>query len=202
MKQKLATQGVPQSTPTLITIAFLSGFVGAMVGTPSDIANIRMQNDQSLPMHMKRNYRHVVDAWAQMYRQEGWRAFKQGLWPNCFRCAVMTSSQLATYDSFNGLLAHLMGVQREAPGLQFAASVVASLVATTLCSPMDVIRTRLMNSTQGGSLRRTLGDLVRADGYRWLFRGWTPSFIRLGPQTIATLAFLEQHKRIYREVRG
>ncbi|KAI3572720.1 mitochondrial carrier domain-containing protein [Fusarium oxysporum f. sp. albedinis] len=202
MKQKLAKQGIPQNTPTLIMMAFLSGFIGAMVGTPSDIANIRMQNDKSLPVHLRRNYHHVVDAWAQMYRQEGWRAFTQGLWPNCFRCAVMTSSQLAMYDSFKGLLAHMAGLRREAPAVHFSASVLASLVATTLCSPMDVIRTRLMNSRQKGSLWTTLGDLVRADGYRWVFRGWTPSFIRLGPQTIATLVFLEQHKRIYRELQG
>jgi hypothetical protein len=34
------------------------------------------------------------------------------------------------------------------------------------------------------------------------FRGWVPSFIRLGPHTIATFLFLEEHKKLYRKLKG
>jgi len=36
----------------------------------------------------------------------------------------------------------------------------------------------------------------------WMFRGWVPSFIRLGPHTVATFLFLEQHKKMYRKLKG
>ncbi|THD00326.1 hypothetical protein EYZ11_000219 [Aspergillus tanneri] len=84
---------VQLSPPLLAIVAASTGFVGAIFGTPSDIANIRMQNDRSLPVATRRNYSHVLDAWIQMKRQEGWGAFTQGIWPNCARCALMTSSQ-------------------------------------------------------------------------------------------------------------
>lgn len=185
----------------LTMMAAASGFVGAIFGTPSDIANIRMQNDRSLPLHQRRNYNHVLDAWIQMKRHEGWRAFIQGLWPNCFRCGIMTASQLASYDTFKTLLQRWSGGSGESPVIHISASLLASLVATSISSPMDVIRTQLMSSSKRASVLRIVTGLTRAEGYRWVFRGWTPSFVRLGPQTIATLVALEQHKRIYRLVK-
>lgn len=38
---------------------------------------------------------------------------------------------------------------------------------------------------------------VRSEGPRALFKGWLPSYMRLGPQTVLTFIFLEQLKRLY-----
>ncbi|KAJ5698574.1 hypothetical protein N7462_000579 [Penicillium macrosclerotiorum] len=200
LKQSAMEHGKPVTVPMLTAMAAISGFVGAIFGTPSDIANIRMQNDKSLAPQDRRNYRHVFDAWMQMKRYEGWRAFRQGMWPNCFRCAIMTASQLASYDIFKKLVMSISNAKSETPFVHFSASVMASLIATSISSPMDVIRTQLMNSSESASVLRIVGKLFRLEGYRWIFRGWTPSFIRLGPQTVATLVLLEQHKRFYRMV--
>ncbi|OQD68672.1 hypothetical protein PENDEC_c032G04284 [Penicillium decumbens] len=200
LKNCTTTSEKPLSVPVLGIMAAVSGFIGAIFGTPSDLANIRMQNDKSLPIQHRRNYRHVFDAWYQMKRQEGWRAFIQGIWPNCFRSGIMTASQLASYDTFKRLLQRIGGTNEEKPLIHFSASLLASLVATTVSNPMDVIRTQLMSSSEKGSVLKIVRGLFAAEGIRWVFRGWTPSFVRLGPQTIATLVFLEQHKRIYRNL--
>jgi dicarboxylate transporter 10 len=199
---KKSTGTASPSILTLSAMAAVSGFVGALFGTPSDIANIRMQNDRSLQLENRRNYRNVFDAWIKMKRHEGWRAFYQGLWPNCFRCAIMTTSQLASYDIFKGVLQKISCTTKELPIIHLSASLLASLVATTLCSPMDIIRTQLMSSSKKTSLFTVVKELARSEGYRWVFRGWTPSFLRLGPQTIATLIFMEQHRRVYRIWKG
>jgi dicarboxylate transporter 10 len=136
-----------------------------------------------------------------MKRHEGWRSFTQGLWPNCFRSGIMTASQLASYDTFKILLQQWTSVSAESPIIHISASLLASLVATSISSPMDVIRTQLMSASKRVSVLRIVTDLTRSEGYRWVFRGWTPSFVRLGPQTIATLVALEQHKRIYRIIK-
>jgi dicarboxylate transporter 10 len=47
-----------------------------------------------------------------------------------------------------------------------------------------------------------LADVYKLEGVGWMFRGWVPSFIRLGPHTIATFLFLEQHKKLYRKFKG
>ncbi|PLB43366.1 mitochondrial carrier [Aspergillus steynii IBT 23096] len=202
IKEKCRENGISLNAPALAMVAATTGFVGAMFGTPSDIANIRMQNDRSLPPASRRNYAHVLDAWVQMKRTEGWRAFTQGLWPNCVRCAGMTASQLASYDVFKGLLMSFTGTKNEHPVLHVFASLLASLVATTVCSPMDVIKTQLMGSSGQGSTLKVIKELTATEGLKWIFRGWTPSFVRLGPQTMATLVLLEQHKRMYRAIKG
>ena len=180
-------------------LAGISGFVGAIFGNASDIGNIRMQNDGSLPPALRRNYRHIFDAWTQIKRQEGWKAFGQGLWPNAFRCGMMTSCQLASYDTFRDILAASTGVPSEHPGLHVSASFMAALVATTVCSPIDVIKTQMMGASGRYGVLQVIKDLTISEGIRWIFRGWTPSLVRLGPQTVATLVLLEQHKRVFRE---
>lgn len=200
LKEQTKANNIPNSPPVLGLLAGISGFTGAIFGNASDIGNIRMQNDGSLPPHLRRNYRHIFDAWAQIKRQEGRRAFAQGLWPNAFRCGMMTSCQLASYDSFRDLLVASTGISGDHPGLHFLASFMAALVATTVCSPIDVIKTQLMGSSGAVGVVQVTKDLTITEGIRWIFRGWTPSFARLGPQTVATLVLLEQHKRVFRSL--
>ncbi|KAH8696234.1 mitochondrial carrier domain-containing protein [Talaromyces proteolyticus] len=205
MKENAINMGIPLNPVLLGFMAGTSGFVGAIFGNPSDIANIRMQNDSALSPEKRYNYGNVFNAWRQMRRYEGWSGFRQGLLPNCFRCGLMTSCQLASYDSFKTFLANstpLFERGEETPMLHISASLLASLVATTVCSPIDVVKTQLMgnNNSQRGSVLQVVRYLSKTDGFFWIFRGWMPSFVRLGPQTIATLVLLEQHKRIYRKL--
>ncbi|KAL4785649.1 mitochondrial carrier domain-containing protein [Aspergillus varians] len=198
------------TTLTLTLSAALSGFIGAIPGNASDIANIRMQNDASLPASQRRNYRHIFDAWATMYRSEGPLFFTQGMLPNCIRCGLMTACQLASYDYFKGLLGRVSGLKAESSSVvHLGSSVMAAFVATSVCSPIDVVKTQLMGMGGGegnleGGRRSVFGvvsGMMRVEGVRWMFRGWVPSFVRLGPQTVATLVLLEQHKRVYRGLR-
>ena len=98
------------------------------------------------------------------------------------------------------LLAHA-GMQDNL-ATHFTASFLAGFVATTICSPVDVIKTRIMSASDSSSIVRLLTEIYRNEGLGWMFRGWVPSFIRLGPHTIATFLFLEQHKKIYRHLHG
>lgn len=40
-------------------------------------------------------------------------------------------------------------------------------------------------------------QMLKAEGITSFFKGWTPAFIRLGPQTIITFVVLEQFKTWY-----
>ncbi|KAL3474402.1 mitochondrial carrier domain-containing protein [Aspergillus californicus] len=164
----------PTGTPMLAAMAALSGFCGALVGTPSDIANIRMQNDRSQPPMQRHNYRDVFDAWLQMKRTEGWAVFTEGL-------------QFASYDLFKVALQVILGDKSERTATHLSASLLDSLVATTLVRPMDVIRTQMMSASQRASLWVTLRGLIQADELRWHCHGW--------PEDI--LVFLEQHRKVY-----
>jgi dicarboxylate transporter 10 len=199
-KQQMQTRsGEKVGLTVLIPIAAASGFVGGIVGNPADVANVRMQGDRGLPVAAQRGYKNVFDAWKRIVQTEGWHALARGWRPNAVRAGLMTSSQLASYDWFKATWMRVVGAG-DTGYTHVASSTFAGLVATTVCSPADVIKTRVMSASAGArdSIPQLLRDITREEGLRWMFRGWTPSFLRLGPQTIATFVILEQHRKIYR----
>jgi dicarboxylate transporter 10 len=92
----------------------------------------------------------------------------------------MTAGQLATYDTFKRLLIDYTPLG-DTMTTHFSASFLAGLAAATATSPIDVIKTRVMSSTQKQGILRIVGDIYKTDGLRWMFKGWVPSFLRLGP---------------------
>lgn len=173
-----------------------------MVGNPADMANVRMQNDKSLAPQLRQNYRSVFDVWGRVAREEGVRGLFRGVMPNSVRAGAMTACQLACYDGFKqALLGSGLGFKDDVV-TQLTASILSGLVATTACSPIDVIKTRVMSSVSSGgsvSIWGTVRTLTKMEGVRWAFRGWVPSFARMGPHTAATLLLLEQHRRLFRK---
>ena len=185
----------------MVAIASASGLLGGIAGNPADVLNVRMQHDAALPPSERRNYKNAVDGLVRMTKDEGIRSLFRGIWPNSVRALLMTASQLASYDGFkDAILTHTR--LDDNLGTHFTASFLAGFVATTICSPVDVIKTRLMSAKHSEGLLTMLARIYRREGLSWVFRGWVPSFIRLGPHTIATFLFLEQHKRLYRQLRG
>jgi dicarboxylate transporter 10 len=78
----------------------------------------------------------------------------------------------------------------------FTASLSAGTIATLISQPLDVFKTRLMNSKPGEF--KTLAALFRytqRTGVKGFFKGFFPAWIRLGPQTILTFMFFEQLKQ-------
>ena len=161
-------------------MASISGMAGGVAGNPADIINVRMQNDRSLPPSQRLNYKHAVDGFYKMLMTEGPSSLFRGVWPNTLRAALMTASQLATYDEFKKLILGT-GLGGDGVGTHFAASLMSGLVATTVCSPVDVVKTRVMvGQGKGVGVLSVLKATVRSEGIRWVFRGWVPSFARLG----------------------
>lgn len=53
------------SFPTKILIGMIAGGIGAFIGTPAEVALIRMTADGRLPPEKKRNYKNVFNALAR-----------------------------------------------------------------------------------------------------------------------------------------
>jgi dicarboxylate transporter 10 len=186
-------------------MACASGIIGGVAGNPADVLNVRMQSDAALPPAQRRNYRHAFHGLVQMTRTEGFSSLFRGVWPNSTRAVLMTSSQLVSYDVFKRICLERFGM-KDSLSTHFTASLAAGFVATTVCSPVDVIKTRVMSASpaesRGHNIVGLLREITRKEGFAWAFRGWVPSFIRLGPHTIATFIFLEEHKKLYRYLKG
>ncbi|PWW76677.1 mitochondrial carrier [Tuber magnatum] len=197
MKQHFSANDEKLPFLKLSAMAAASGWIGGAAGNPADIINVRMQQDRANPPAQRRNYRNAIDGIVRMTREEGVHSLFRGIWPNTLRAALMSTCQLATYDQFK---TQLMKLPFFEDGLvtHFSASLMSGLVATTVCSPVDVIKTRIMTSHDSRGIMHLLTDITGREGVSWMFRGWVPSFIRLGPQTVLTFIALEQHQRVWR----
>ncbi|PVU95898.1 hypothetical protein BB559_002567 [Furculomyces boomerangus] len=176
----------------------IGGALGGCVGNPSDVALVRMQNDNKLPENMRRNYKNVFDGIFRIYREEGFKALYNGFGPNIGLSVVMTATQVGTYDLFKQMLVYF-GMSGSSTQTHLASSILASLVAATAVSPIDVAKTRIMDSKTKvySGLFDALIRIPREEKFIALFKGWTPAFLRLAPHTIIMFLVLERMKAGY-----
>ncbi|OAA79548.1 Mitochondrial carrier domain protein [Akanthomyces lecanii RCEF 1005] len=202
LKTRYERSGRSAGFPALTAMAVSSGFLGGIAGNFADVLNVRMQHDAALPAAERRNYKHAVDGMVRMARDEGLSSYFRGWLPNASRAAVMTAGQLATYDTFKRLLLEYTPLG-DTLTTHFSASFLAGLAAATATSPIDVIKTRVMSSSQQQQgIAQSIREVYRAEGMGWMFKGWVPSFLRLGPHTICTFIFLEAHRKLYKKAKG
>lgn len=193
-----STNNAKPGTAILLPISMVSGALGGLVGNPSDVVNIRMQNDSTLPIEQRKNYRNAFDGIYKIIKNEGPVCLFSGLGANLIRGVLMTSSQVVSYDVAKSLLVDKLDWDPSTKSTHFSAAFIAGGVATTVCSPADVVKTRLMSGgTSGESGVTILKNALKNEGVGFMFRGWVPSFIRLGPHTIVTFLVLEQLRKFY-----
>ncbi|KAI9355985.1 mitochondrial carrier domain-containing protein [Zopfochytrium polystomum] len=194
--------GVDQNGQTSIikrlTAAVLGGLAGGILGTPADVANVRMQDDGRLPPAQRRGYKNAVDGLVRIGREEGLVALFRGWVPNTTRAAFMTAAQIVSYDTFKIKLL-TTGLFKDNIYTHFTASCLAGLVATTVTSPFDVLKTRLMvvpKGTYSGSLDAAV-KIFNSEGPLAFYKGWVPAFTRHGPHTVLTFVAYEKLKSLY-----
>jgi dicarboxylate transporter 10 len=78
----------------------------------------------------------------------------------------------------------------------FTSSIGAAITATLITMPIDVLKTRLMNAKPGeySGIIHCAKDIAKL-GPGGFFKGFTPAFVRMGPQTVLLFIFLEQLKK-------
>ncbi|EWG53944.1 hypothetical protein FVEG_17205 [Fusarium verticillioides 7600] len=191
--------GPSSSSQFLLASAWCSGFAGGIAGNFADVLNVRMQHDGSLPAHQRHNYRHVGDGMVRLVREEGIGAYMKGWLPNCTRAATQTAGQLASYDIIKKSILEYQKSE-ETPAVQATSAFLAAVIAVTVTNPLDVLKTRAMSSTStaGTGMVATAREAFRVEGPAWIFRGWVPSFLRVGPHTMCMFAFLEIQRSLYR----
>ncbi|KAF9346642.1 Mitochondrial dicarboxylate transporter [Mortierella sp. NVP85] len=178
----------------MLACGVVAGCVGGGFGNPADVVNIRMVNDGKLPKEQQRHYKHAFDGLYRIVKDEGASQLMRGLGPHMNRAILMTSSQLVSYDGFKRQLLQLSWFEDNLI-THFASSLLAGLVATTVCAPLDVLKTRIMNASGSStSSTRMCFHIIKTEGPSALFKGWLPAFLRLGPHTIVTFIVLEQLK--------
>ncbi|NXK40475.1 DIC protein, partial [Piprites chloris] len=179
-----------------VLMAAAGGFTGGFVGTPADMVNVRMQNDVKQPPAQRRNYSHALDGMYRVLREEGLKKLFSGATVASFRGALVTIGQLSCYDQAKQLVL-ATGLLSDNIITHFLSSFIAGGCATFLCQPLDVLKTRLMNSH--GEYKGVVHCAMETAklGPLAFYKGFVPAAVRLVPQTVLTFLFLEQLRKYF-----
>lgn len=173
----------------------MAGGIAGFIGNPGELVMVRLQSDLAKPPEKRFNYKHCFDALFRMAREEGMSSFGRGVGPNVFRAVLMNASQLASYDFFK---AELLKTKYFEDNIycHFMASLAAGTVATTVCSPADVLKSRIMSASGPGSTSTMamIRQSMKNEGPMFMFKGWVPAWTRLQPTTVLIFLTLEQLK--------
>ncbi|XP_034936952.1 mitochondrial 2-oxoglutarate/malate carrier protein-like [Chelonus insularis] len=201
---ELASKDGQPSFIVKAALGMTAGCVGAFVGTPAEVALIRMTADGRLPLAERRMYKNVFDALFRMVREEGVLTLWRGAIPTMGRAMVVNAAQLASYSQAKQALLDT-GYFEENIMLHLVSSMISGLVTTAASMPVDIAKTRIQNmKTINGKPEYTgaldvLGKVLQNEGIFALWKGFIPYYARLGPHTVLTFIFLEQMTSAYKK---
>ncbi|XP_073989044.1 mitochondrial 2-oxoglutarate/malate carrier protein-like isoform X2 [Rhodnius prolixus] len=195
--------GAPPSFLIKALCGMAAGVVGAFVGTPAEVALVRMTSDGRLPVDQRRNYSSVFNALFRIVKEESVVTLWRGAIPTMGRAMVVNAAQLASYSQAKEILTN-SGYYQEGIFLHFSASMISGFVTTVASMPVDIAKTRIQNMKVIDGKPEFTGSLdvimkiLRKEGIFALWKGFTPYYARLGPHTVLTFIFLEQLNHAYK----
>ena len=140
----------------------------------------------------------MIDAYTTIQRQEGLRnGLYRGTCPNIVRNCIINVGETVVYDAAKDAIIS-GGYMREGVACHFASAVVAGITATLIASPVDVVKTRYMNSPRGkyrGALH-VAKETARYEGLFAFYKGFKASCIRLVSWNIVLWLSYEELKLV------
>ncbi|XP_078069017.1 mitochondrial uncoupling protein 4 isoform X1 [Mustelus asterias] len=182
----------------------LGGALGQFFASPTDLVKIQMQMEGKRRLEGKPPRVHgIIHAFVKIVSEGGIRGLWAGWIPNVQRAALVSLGDLTTYDTVKQFLLRNTTLKDNSlcHGL---SSICAGLVAATLGTPADVIKSRIMNQTrdkQGRGLQYTstidcLMKTIKREGFMSLYKGFLPTWTRMAPWSMTFWLTFEQIRRL------
>uniref|UniRef100_A0A1A7WTJ8 Dicarboxylate carrier UCP2 n=1 Tax=Iconisemion striatum TaxID=60296 RepID=A0A1A7WTJ8_9TELE len=172
-----------------------TGTMAVVLAQPTDVVKVRFQAQAMSGVHARR-YHGTIDAYRTIGREEGIRGLWKGTMPNIARNAIVNCTELVTYDFIKDLLLSSTPLTDNLP-CHFVSAFGAGLCTTVIASPVDVVKTRFMNSVpkQYSSVLNCAAAMMTKEGPLAFYKGFMPSFLRLGSWNVVMFVTYEQLKR-------
>ncbi|PFX28316.1 mitochondrial uncoupling protein 2-like [Stylophora pistillata] len=170
-----------------------TGVFAVSVAQPTEVAKVRFQADGSRFGSNK-----ALDAYMSIFKNEGLRGLWKGAFANMARLSTVNASELVVYDMVKGFFLRNKLMADDFP-LHFVSAFGAGFATTVVASPVDVVKTRYMNSPPNTykSAIHCAYMLLKHNGPLAYYKGFTPNFMRLGAWNIVMFMCFEQLKRLF-----
>ncbi|KAG6479641.1 hypothetical protein ZIOFF_063109 [Zingiber officinale] len=209
-----ANDGKPLPLLQKAAIGLTAGAIGASVGSPADLALIRMQADATLPAAQRRNYKNAFHALYRIIADEGVLALWKGAGPTVVRAMSLNMGMLASYDQSVELFRDSLGFGEVSTVLGkvasttrtgliwppvLGASAVSGFFASACSLPFDYVKTQIqkMQPDANGKYPYT-GSLdcamqtLKSGGPLKFYTGFPVYCVRIAPHVMMTWIFLNQ----------
>ncbi|KAJ6702692.1 MITOCHONDRIAL DICARBOXYLATE CARRIER-RELATED [Salix koriyanagi] len=200
-----ANDGKPLPLYQKALCGLTAGAIGASVGSPADLALIRMQADATLPAAQRRNYSNAFNALFRIVSDEGVLALWKGAGPTVVRAMALNMGMLASYDQSVEFCKDTLGFGEMSTVL--GASSVSGFFAAACSLPFDYVKTQIQKmqpDAQGkypytGSMDCALKTLKSGGPFKF-YTGFPVYCVRIAPHVMMTWIFLNQIQKMEKSV--
>ncbi|KAL5238821.1 hypothetical protein ACI65C_006231 [Semiaphis heraclei] len=183
--------------------AICAGIISASIANPTDVLKVRLQalGRDKTGIFLGTN---VFKCFRYIYVHEGLKGLWKGVGPTSQRAAIIAAVELPVYDYCKHKLMDILGNHIVN---HLISSLIASFGSAVASNPIDVIRTRLMNQKHNRNAELVqqhiykgsidcLVKTVKYEGVVALYKGFIPTFVRMGPWNIIFFVIYERLKTI------
>jgi len=154
----------------------MAGMTGTAITHPLDTIRLRL----ALPNHP---YKGMMNAFSVVYRTEGVRALYKGLIPTLAGIAPYAACNFASYDVAKKMYYGDGSNIKQDPMANLVIGGASGTFSATVCYPLDTIRRRMqMKGKTYNGMADAMLTIMREEGMRGFFRGWTANTMKVVPQ--------------------
>lgn len=200
-----ANDGKPLPLLQKAAIGLTAGAIGASVGSPADLALIRMQADATLPPAQRRHYKNAFHALYRIVADEGVLALWKGAGPTVVRAMALNMGMLASYDQSVELFRDSLGFGEVSTVV--GASAVSGFFASACSLPFDYVKTQIQKMQPDatgkypytGSLDCAMQTLKSGGPFKF-YTGFPVYCVRIAPHVMMTWIFLNQIQKVEKSI--
>jgi solute carrier family 25 oxoglutarate transporter 11 len=168
-----------------------SGSLAVCLGTPFDVALVRMQADSMKAKELRRGYKNVVDALLRVSREEGFSKLYSGLAPNILRGMSINVGMLACYDQAKESLGSYVFQdpigKPPSTQTQLGASLIAGFTATACSLPFDLLKSRMQDGSKYKGISDAIVQIYTKEGFLSFWTGFGAYYMRTAPHAMILL---------------
>lgn len=176
-----------------IAAGITTGALAVLFAQPTDVVKVRLQAGNNGQNSVR--YASTLQAYKNIASSEGTSGLWKGTFPNISRNAIVNVAEIVCYDVIKEKILN-SGLLEDGIPCHLSAAVAAGLCTTLAASPVDVVKTRYMNSAPGeykGAIDAAVRMFVN-EGPSAFYKGFVPSFARLVSWNIVLWVTYEQIK--------
>ena len=188
---KTSTNNLNDSFLYKFCIGGFSGALSQLVSTPFDLLKVRYITNTNM------NKKSIYANFKNIIQQNGILGIYKGTFPNVCRGTLVNFGEIATYDvSKQYLMNHLLF--KDDYKLHISSSIISGFVSSLLCTPADVVKSRIMMyNSEYSSISNCIYKITTTEGISTFYKGFFPIWFRLAPWQLTFWVSYEKTRQIF-----